>query len=174
MKFSDIPQFTKSRYSCNVSWGYLESQLEQFKDHTTCLVNPLDLNPIYQRGHVWTVEKQIAYVEYILQGGPSSRLIYWNCSSWGTKYNTPLELVDGKQRLEAARAFLRGDIPAFGYKIGEFEGSLRLCGPDFVFCINDLKTQKEVMQWYLQLNSGGVVHEEYELERVRKLLRETK
>jgi len=45
-----------------------------------------------------------------------------------------------------------------------------MCGPDFVFSMNTLRTKAEVLEWYLQLNSGGVVHTEAELKRVRKLL----
>lgn len=36
--------------------------------------------------------------------------------------------------------------------------------------MNDLDTQAEVLQWYLDINSGGVVHTEAELDKVRWLL----
>lgn len=36
--------------------------------------------------------------------------------------------------------------------------------------VNELRTRAEVLRWYLQLNSGGVVHTEEELARVRALL----
>jgi hypothetical protein len=40
--------------------------------------------------------------------------------------------------------------------------------------VNDLKTREEVLQWYLDLNSGGVVHTEEELNRVREMLEKEK
>jgi hypothetical protein len=40
--------------------------------------------------------------------------------------------------------------------------------------VNDLKTKAEVLQWYLDINSGGVVHTETELEKVKRLLTKEK
>ena len=37
--------------------------------------------------------------------------------------------------------------------------------------INNLQTRKEVLQWYIELNSGGTVHTDAEIDRVKKLLR---
>jgi len=36
--------------------------------------------------------------------------------------------------------------------------------------INDLPTRKDVLQWYLQMNTGGTVHTEEEINRVKMLL----
>jgi hypothetical protein len=38
------------------------------------------------------------------------------------------------------------------------------------FNINDLKTKAEVLQWYLDFNTGGTVHSDEEITRVRKML----
>lgn len=170
MKFSDIPQFTRDgNYRVNVSWAYLEQHLAALADS-----GQLDLDPDFQRGHVWTEDKQIAYVEFVLRGGKSSRTLLFNAAGWMRSFAGDIQLVDGKQRLEAVLRFLHGEIRAFGLLIQEFEGKLPgLLGPDFVFCINDLKTRKEVLTWYLELNGGGVVHTEEELARVQKLLEET-
>jgi hypothetical protein len=168
-KFRDIPQFTRSgSYQVNVSWRYLEEQFAQYEKGYG-----LELDPDFQRAHVWDENKQRRYVEYVLRGGKSSRTIYFNCATWmGTRttVESPVQLVDGKQRIEAVRAFLNGHITAFDSYIHEFEDNLPWMGTDFVFVVNDLKTRAEVLQWYLDLNSGGVVHTEEELEKVRKLL----
>jgi len=34
------------------------------------------------------------------------------------------------------------------------------------------KTRAEVLTWYLQINAGGVVHSDEEIERVKELLKE--
>lgn len=41
-----------------------------------------------------------------------------------------------------------------------------------VININDLKTKKEVLQWYIQMNSGGTPHSPEEITRVEKLMEE--
>lgn len=168
-KFSDIPQFTRSAgYVVNVSWSYLEHHLTHL--HRPGMGSPLILDPDFQRAHVWNDEKRIRYVEFILRGGQSSRDVYLNCSTWMTTYKTPLVLVDGKQRIEAVRRFMNNQVPAFGHLYKEYEDKLKITGPDFMFHVNNLKTRREVLQWYLDINSGGVIHTEKELAKVKRLL----
>ena len=35
--------------------------------------------------------------------------------------------------------------------------------------INSLKSKKDVLKWYLQINDGGTPHTKEEIERVKKL-----
>jgi len=65
MKYSDIPQISSAHYSVSVAWEYLEDWLAEFCGGGIAV----DLDPDYQRGHVWTEEQQIAYVEFKLRGG---------------------------------------------------------------------------------------------------------
>ena len=83
-------------------------------------------------------------------------------------------LVDGKQRLEAVRAFLRDDIKAFRTKYSRYKDKLNIITNRFRFNINSLKTRAEVLQWYLEINAGGVVHSKEEIQKVRQLLKKEK
>lgn len=165
-KVSEIPKFIASgHYQVTVDWDCVEIWLERKQRQN------LELNPDFQRGHVWTQDKQIKYVEFILRGGKSSRILYFNCPGWMADFRGPMQLVDGKQRLEAVRAFLRNEIPAFGSLYNDWEpGIIARTDASFIFNVNDLSTRAEVLQWYLDLNSGGVVHTEDELQKVRDLL----
>lgn len=167
-RFADIPPFTRNAgYSVHVSWKHIEDTLRTLRDSST----NFDLDPDFQRAHVWTVEKQIAYVEYILRGGVSSRDILFNHPNWMNSLKGDIVLVDGKQRLQAVREFMHGNIPAFGTKYPDYEDALPAMGnATFIFHVNNLKTRAEVLQWYLDLNSGGVVHTQDELDKVKKLL----
>jgi hypothetical protein len=168
--FSDIKLFPRAHYEIDVGWGYVESILEDWGN--TSYGYSLNLDPPYQRAHVWTREQQIAYVEYCLRGGEVGRNITWNCSTWGTTYSTPVELVDGKQRLEAVRSFMRGDLPAFGHTYPEWTGTIRMVVTGFKFRVCALPTQEEVLQLYLNINAGGTPHTQEELDRVRAMLAE--
>jgi uncharacterized protein with ParB-like and HNH nuclease domain len=163
MKYSDINQFPTAHYQINVRWSYLEKWLESFSEDCT-----LNLNPVYQREHVWNEQQKIAYVEYILRGGEVSKTLYWNNAGCKKLWDAPMELVDGKQRLEAVRSWLRGDILAFGLHKNEFEGVLMA---DFVMKVCNLKTSKDVLELYLAINSGGTPHSQEELNRVRSILK---
>jgi hypothetical protein len=171
MKFKDIPQFPASRWSVDVPWTHLDSSLE-----TLAGGGELRLDPDYQRAHVWTPEQQISYVEFQLMGGELSRTIIFNAPYW-RKYGVPpeetyVELLDGKQRLEAVRAFLRGDIKIFGARYDEFEDKLPTMDYRFRFSLCCLDSREEVLRLYLKLNAGGTPHSQQELVRVRALLEE--
>ncbi len=168
-KFQDIPEFTRGgNYQVTVSWRYLEEHLEHWDQRDA--KSPLILDPDFQRCRVWDDEKRIKYVEFILRNGQSARDVYFNCSSWQTNYNTPIELVDGKQRIDAVRMFLRGEIPAFNSYFGEYTDKVDLIRSSFTFHVNNLKTRREVLTWYIEMNSGGVAHTTEEIEKVKKLL----
>lgn len=163
--FEAIPPLTDFRgHQTDVAWCYL---LKKVEDEVAEL--GLDLDPDFQRGHVWTEAQQVAFVEYALRGGTVNPL-YFNAA----RYPTPGEayvIVDGKQRLHAVCRFLRGEIRAFGLFIHEYADGLRgsRC-PRFKWYVNTLETREQVLRWYLELNSGGTPHSQEELARVRQLL----
>ena len=166
-KFRDIPQFTKSsNYHVDVAWEYMVSDwLPEMIKHG------LDLDPDFQRGHVWSEEQQSRYCEFILRGGHSSKEIYINDPHWNSTFKDgSAVLVDGKQRIMAASRFMNNEIKVFGHYRREFTDRLDMLKARFSVNINDLPTKAEVYQWYLDLNDGGVVHTKAELDKVRKLL----
>lgn len=78
-------------------------------------------------------------------------------------------IVDGLQRLTAIRAFINDEIKVFGSRYSEFEDSIRQTNT-MRLNVNDLRTRAEVLQWYLDFNSGGTVHSDEELAFVAGLL----
>jgi hypothetical protein len=167
MDFKDIPQFPLSTYSTDVGWNYLKVWIEEINSYKT---NKLELDPEYQRGYVWTPAQQIAYVEYKLRGGRSAGDLYFNCNSWGTDYTDPLELLDGKQRLNAVLAFLNNEIPAFGTLYKDFTGKLSQFTRFHVHILK-LGSPVEVVKWYLAFNTGGSIHTETDLAPAFNLLK---
>jgi uncharacterized protein with ParB-like and HNH nuclease domain len=166
MKFKDIPKFTKTPiYKADVSIFYVKDTIEKY-----LIEYGLQLNPDFQRGHVWTEEQQIAYIEFILKDGNSGRDIYFNHPGWVKDWKGEFVCVDGLQRLTAILKFTNNELKVFGHYLSEFEGPVDLFGSCVRFYVNDLKTKKEVLQWYLEMNYQGTPHTNEELERVNKLL----
>lgn len=167
MEIGAIPQFIRTgTYQVNVDLERVPAMLGQY------VVNyNLDMDPPFQRAHVWTVEQKSRYMEFFLRGGRSGRVIYFNCFNWSTCRGEPLmSLVDGKQRIDAICEFLEDRVEVFGgMKRSDFTGRARSY-QDLLFNVNDLKSWAEVYQWYLDLNNGGTVHTPRELDKVRKLL----
>lgn len=96
---------------------------------------------------------------------------FWHSVKSGTGYSD-FVCVDGLQRITAIQRFLNDEIRVFGLLYSEFEGETDLIRHGMVININDLKTKKEVLQWYIQMNSGGTPHSTEEIERVKKLMEE--
>lgn len=171
-RFSDIPKFTRDgHWQADFDFEFLLQFIdEHIKEYG------LQLNPKFQRGHVWTEEQQIKWLEFFLRGGRTGRIIYLNKPDWYGSvpegaYNE-FVCVDGLQRLTAIRRFMNGEIPVFGSYIQEFEDRMRIMGDSIKVNINDLKSEKEVLQWYVDMNSGGTPHKNEEIEKVRKMISE--
>ena len=177
MKFNEIPQFIDDgNYEVNVPLTSLE---ERIQDWISDPHYKLQINPDFQRGHVWTMEQQVNFVEFFLRGGKTGRVIYFNKPSWHFQATTEYDdfvIVDGLQRLTALRMFLTGKIKAFGLFINQFENGIgrARCRDNLKFNINSLQTRKQVLEWYLEMNTGGVVNTAAEIERVRGLLSKEK
>lgn len=167
MKFADIPKFTRDAdYKVNVSLDALLPWLISQEDLD------LQINPDFQRGHVWSEEQEIAYIEYFLRGGTSGLDLYFNMPGWLTTFKGDYVCVDGLQRITAALRFINNKIPVFGYYVNEFEDKLFVSHESFIVHINNLQTRKEVLTWYLEINSAGVAHTEVELDKIRELIQE--
>ena len=157
---------TPANYRVNIEWEYLEGTIESYLNKKLA---PLNIDPDFQRGHVWTEAQQIAYLEFKFSGSSGSNEIQLNCPGWMNDFRGPFELVDGKQRLNAVLKFLKNEIKIFGYLRKEIEGRIpSYC--EFVFHINNLSNRYDVLKWYIELNSGGTPHTQEELNKVKKLI----
>jgi len=168
LRFQDVPQFTREAfYAVDVPWAYLEEHIRHADKE-----DALNLDPDFQRGHVWSDDKRREFVEFVLRGGNSAKNLYFNCPGFSAGELGDYVLVDGKQRLTAARMFMRDEIKVFGGHVySDFTDKLRFTGPGFKWHVNDLKTRAEVLQWYLDLNTGGVVHTDDEISKVKAMLK---
>lgn len=168
MKFTDIPQFLTNRanYHVDVGFKYFSKTIQEYIDELGLI-----LNPEFQRGHVWTEEQQEKYIEYVLRGGTSGREIYFNKPSWHCKAKTKYDdfvCVDGLQRITAIMKFQKNKIKVFGLYYNEFdETSTNLT---LSIWINDLQYEKDVLQWYIEMNEGGTPHTKEEIQKVKDML----
>jgi hypothetical protein len=171
LKYDQIDRFPQAHYEVSIGWDYLEAWLEQQSEKGGA-GQTLELDPDFQRMHVWTKDQQIRYCEFVIRGGESGRTIFWNHPNWMGSFTGEMTLVDGKQRLEAVRAFLRDEVPVFGdYRCSDLERRImRLGRLDFLMRVAKLKTRSDVLKWYLMINAGGTPHTPEELDRVRALL----
>ena len=77
-KLKDIPQFTSDgSYKIDLPVHSLVRWVEEMEQNLH-----LQLCPDFQRGHVWTEDQQIKWLEYFFMGGKSGKTLYFNSPSW--------------------------------------------------------------------------------------------
>ena len=104
----------------------------------------------------------------------AGNIVYFNCPSWhyevkSGEYNDYV-CVDGLQRLTAICKFINNEIKVFGSYFKEYEDPRGVNQHTLIVNVNDLKTEKEVLQWYIDMNAGGTPHTKDEIERVKRML----
>ena len=148
--FKDIPRFiSHGNYAVDMGISHLQNWINEMTEDWG-----LKLDPDFQRGHVWTEEQQTKSVEFLLRGGKTGLDVYFNSPSW---------------HITAILRFLNNEIKVFGSYYIEYTDRPNFIRHSIRIHINDLKTRKEVLQWYLEMNSGGTPHSEAELCRVKKM-----
>lgn len=171
-----IQPIAAPKYEVDVPFAYLEDGLASYARDW----GGLDLMPDFQRGHVWTPQQQVAFIEAVLRGALSTAglLIQWNCANWNdADYAGELPLgfqcIDGLQRMTAVRGFMAGEVKPFGLSVRDLDDSgfsARRAKYQLRFAVFDFGTKAELLRHYLALNTGGTPHSQSELNRVRALL----
>jgi len=137
---------------------------------------PLNLQPDYQRGAVWTKEQQSLFLGHALLGGVVQPIYI----DRDTGSDHAEEVIDGQQRIRAAIAFLEGHVAAVGWDGDKFV-SFRYADMNEVdrrshrlsFNVVYLNlARRNKLRLYLLLNSAGTPHTEEELNKVRRLMEE--
>lgn len=160
-RFQDIPLITVAKYHVDIFWTHIEDWIDR---------EEIDMNPDFQRDYVWNQKQKEQYIEWILRNGNSGRDIYFNHPGWFRSFEGQMVIVDGKQRVEAVIGFLHDQVKAYGYYNSEYEDTFRIMHCGFSVHVADLETRKEVLQWYLDMNTGGTIHTNEEIEKVKELL----
>ena len=164
LSWNHFEKVRTARYRINMSWSYLFGWIEEHE---------CNLDPSWQRFHVWNTYQQRRYIEWCLKGGASGREFYFNDPDWFKGERGKMVLVDGKQRIRAIERFMHDELEVFGgVKRSNFKKRLGMqscCG--CLINVNDFKKESEVIQWYIDNNSGGSAHTEDEIVKAKVLLK---
>jgi hypothetical protein len=83
----------------------------------------LELNPPYQRGDVWGIQRRQNLIKSILLGIPIPSIVINDrfSANWGNE----IAVIDGKQRITTILMFLDGDLAIPSEWVGEGPGLIR-------------------------------------------------
>lgn len=171
-----IRPLPRAVYATDIPWGYLEESLQRYGNDW----GGLDLEPDFQRGHVWSAAQQQHFIENVMRRvvTDAGLVVQFNCPHWDTEpisTDLPrgLQCIDGLQRLTAIRAFMRGEVRPFGLSLGDFDGTSyapRRSLYRIRLAVHAFQSRAELLTYYLDINAGGTPHGANELDRVRRLL----
>ena len=163
-------------YEVDMEWHFFDRQI----DNIGADYGGLELNPDFQRGHVWTPSQQQHFIENVLRGVVTSAgfHIQFNCANWDNvdyvgDLPRGLQCLDGLQRITAVRDFLAGKVKPFGLSATDLAGSRfspRRGYYRFRVAVHNFERKADLLAHYLDLNAGGTPHSSDELERVRAML----
>jgi len=163
-----------ARYQIDMEWRDLEDGLARYDRDW----GGLDLNPDFQRGHVWTPDQQRGYIESVLRGTVSSSgfVIQLNCPHWEDDvYEGDLppgmQCIDGLQRITAVLRFMHGEVRPFGLGVRDLDRSSYMVKSHYCFkvAVHNFGFRADLLQHYLDFNAGGTPHSQAEIARVRQL-----
>jgi hypothetical protein len=172
-----VKPLANPRYEVDFAWRYVDKALADFEKDC----EGLELNPDFQRGHVWTSEQQQAYIENAMRGVVSSAgmVIQFNCRNWhetrqvkDSDLTNGIQCIDGLQRLTAVRDYAAGKVEPFGMAVHEWKDTnwdIHRMQFRLKFAIYDFQYRLDVLDHYLALNAGGTPHPVEEIARVRAL-----
>jgi hypothetical protein len=124
--------------------------------------------PVYQRDYVWTQDDQRALIRSLLQGYDIGLFVFVD-----NKWDEPIDVLDGKQRINAIRAFYESRLEVDGYYYHTLSWldrhmidrrMVQVC--EFK---NDLDLEKR-LRIFLATNHAGVPQNEEHIAKVKAAL----
>ncbi len=169
ISYRKINKYPKCSHQSSIDWDFLLDHLKRYISD-----RKLDLKPDYQRNYVWNLNQKISFVEEMIKGREGINIIKFAHEKYlfSSGKVGPFSILDGKQRLTSTIEFLAGKFSVFnGNFINDFQDKdIMLRRTGFIFQIIDFQNRKEVLNYYIQLNSGGTIHTEEELDKVKKMI----
>lgn len=171
-----IPYHEGSNYIVDYGLGSLERVFNKYADD----YGSFEYNPDFQRGHVWSLDQQIAYIESLAMNilSAQQKTITLNCPEFSRNFkdkDSDLDgfvIIDGLQRAAACIDFYNGKFKIFGslYYDDLLMSKYSLKRVTMKIQVYSYQYKSEVLEHYLLFNRGGVVHSDSEIRRVEVML----
>lgn len=165
--YETIRPMPSSSYEADIHLHYLPTWLKDQERDCIDMGGSFELCPDFQRGHVWTEEQRVAFVEAFLGNRAEARIRFNapNYSGRGSKGDLPensMQCVDGLQRLTTLSDFVADKIRVFGgLRASDLDGtSFSVKRYRLKVFIHEFANRAELLSFYLDINAGGTVHSE--------------
>lgn len=178
-----IKPLDRPGYTCDFAMLTARKSLIGLLEHA----DQLEMIPDFQRGLVWSQENQIYFIECMLKNllPKSAYNLTFNMpyffntpthkSENPTKYKN-LVCIDGLQRFTTIENFVLGKFKVFNDQIAIDDlrfTPFDLKGKTFTINVFEYDNTQDILNLYLNMNTGGIAHADSEIKRVKALLEKT-
>lgn len=133
--------------------------------------NNLNMEPDYQRGHIWNLDDKVALIDSIFNNIEIGKFVF---IFTGYKGNSHYEILDGKQRLTALVEFFEGRFKYRGKTFFELSGRDQSHFERYSISYartENVMTNEQKYKYFLKMNTFGKAQDPAHIEYVKNLLR---
>jgi hypothetical protein len=133
----------------------------------------VDFEPEYQREFVWDIEDKINLIDSIFNSVDIGKFVFIK-----NDYSDDLlyQVLDGKQRMSAILDYYEDRFQYKGYFFSELSVRDQDYFEDYSISIAEVSdlNREQILRYFIKLNTGGRIMAPEQIEKVRKMLDETK
>lgn len=134
----------------------------------------VDLNPSYQREHVWSLEDKVSLIDSIMKNIDIGKFVFIHREFKESKEKGTglFEILDGKQRLTALCEFFEDRFTYKGKTFSQLHPYDKNQIIDYNVSVAELHIDSEEkrIEIFIKLNTAGRVMDKDHLEKVKKML----
>lgn len=132
----------------------------------------VDMNPDYQRDHVWELSDKISLIDSIMNNSDIGKFLF-NRRDY-VDAETPLyEIIDGKQRVSAILEFIEDRFEYKGLKFSQMHlrDQHQIKGKVVNIAEVQNSTKEQLINLFIKVNTSGRIMSKDHLDKVRKMLK---
>jgi hypothetical protein len=135
----------------------------------------INFEPEYQRDYVWEIQDKINLVDSIFNNVDIGKLAFirYNTEQW-SKLGFGYEILDGKQRIKAILDFYEDRFKYQGKYFSDLSHRDQWHFENYPISLAEASnlTRKQILRYFIKLNTGGKIMSEEQINKVRQLLGE--
>lgn len=131
-----------------------------------------ELDPVYQRGLVWSLEDKIALIDSIFNNVDIGKFTFIKPDNIMEKN----EVLDGKQRLTTLLEYYEDRFEYKGYKFSDLSIRDQSHIEDYTISWGESEnlTEEQKLRYFIKLNTTGKPMDEKHIKKVKNMLEENK
>ncbi len=133
----------------------------------------INFEPEYQRDYVWETEDKINLIDSIFNNVDIGKFAFirYNTKQW-SELGYGYEILDGKQRIRAILDFYEDRFKYQGKYFSDLSRRDQWHFENYAISSAEASnlTRKQILRYFIKLNTGGKIMSKEQIDKVRKLL----